>query len=88
MFSFKYEDDNVELDMKLKNVVTLDGLIENFEDFVRATGFSWVEPNSIQYIKPEEDNQTFQTAQDDKNQLGLFSHKAESLLSARGNESE
>lgn len=49
MYTFKYEDDNVVIEVKTKeNVVTLDCLLGTFEDFLRATGFNWID--SIQHV--------------------------------------
>ena len=76
MYSFKYEDDNVVVEVKTKEkVVTLDELIGTFEDFLRATGFSWI--GSIEHIKDNEGTQ-----------MSIHFTNEEQTLSARGNEAE
>lgn len=76
MYTFKYEDDNVVVEVKTKEkVVTLDELIGTFEDFLRATGFSWID--SIEHVKDDEGPQ-----------MSIHFTSDEQILSARGNEAE
>lgn len=80
MYTFKYEDDNVVVEVKTKEkVVTLDALIGTFEDFLRATGFNWI--NSIEHVKDG-----IVGAEDP--QMNIYFTDEERNISARGNEAE
>ena len=54
MYTFKHVDkfSKVTIEMTLENEgIDLDTLLEQFENFLRASGFGWIEPDSIQWMK-------------------------------------
>ena len=56
MYTFKHVDkfSKVTIEMTLENEgIDLDTLLEQFENFLRASGFGWIEPDSIQYVREE-----------------------------------
>lgn len=76
MYTFKYEDENVVIEVKTKEkVVTLHELLGTFEDFLRATGFSWI--NSIEHVEETKSPQ-----------MSIHFTNEEQMVSARGNEAE
>lgn len=55
-YIFKHIDDNSALSIEMKidrDELTLDELLENFSDFIRACGFSWID--SIQHVREEDE---------------------------------
>ena len=56
MYSFKHVDkfSKVTIEMTLESEeMNLDSILEQFENFLRASGFGWIEPESIQYVREE-----------------------------------
>lgn len=80
MYTFKYEDNNVSIEVKPKeHVVQLDELLKTFEDFLRAVGFNWID--SIEHVEESKSSQIgIQFTNEDINE--------EHITSARGNEVE
>lgn len=71
MYTFKYEDDNVIIEVKTKeNVVTLNSLLSTFEDFLRASGFNWID--SIQHVGSSGEIPSTQSSDDGQKQIDLF----------------
>lgn len=62
MYTFKYEDDNVSIEVKPKeHIVELGELLKTFEDFLRATGFNWI--SSIEHVQTLKEEPTAQSSQ-------------------------
>ena len=76
MYTFKYEDDNVSIEVKPKeHIVELGELLKTFEDFLRATGFNWI--SSIEHVEETKSPQ-----------MSIHFTNEEQMVSARGNEAE
>ena len=53
MYTFKYEDDDIVVEMKTKKTdVYLNDIVDTFESFLRAAGFSWI--NDIKHVEKED----------------------------------
>jgi len=56
-YSSDFSDENVT--MSFTTEVTLDEMLSKFERFLQATGWQWLEPDSIQHVPPEKDTNEF-----------------------------
>lgn len=56
-YSRDFSDENVT--MSFTTEVTLDEILSKFERFLQATGWEWLEPDSIQHVPPEKDTNEF-----------------------------
>jgi hypothetical protein len=62
MYTFKYEDEDVTVEVKTKHTgVMLDDLLSAFEDFLRASGFNWID--SIEHVQTLKEQPTAQSSQ-------------------------
>lgn len=55
-YIFKHTDDisAISIEMKIdRDDLTLDAVLDNFTDFLRACGFNWID--SIQHVKEDEE---------------------------------
>lgn len=68
MYTFTYEEDrkNYSNDFSDENItmsftteVTLDEILSKFERFLQASGWQWIQPESIQHVPPEEDTNQY-----------------------------
>jgi len=68
MYTFTYEEDKVNysndfsdenVTMSFTTEVTLDEILSKFERFLQASGWQWIEPNSIQHVPTEEDTNQY-----------------------------
>lgn len=76
MYTFKYEDEDVTVEVKTKHTgVMLDDLLSAFEDFLRASGFNWID--SIEHVEETKSPQ-----------MSIHFTNEEQMVSARGNEAE
>lgn len=85
MYTFKYEDEDVTVEVKTKHTgVMLDDLLSTFEDFLRASGFNWID--SIQHVVDEKEEVS--PTQIMQKSFDFETGEKNISISARGNEAE
>jgi len=85
-FTFRHEEpiSQVSIEMHMKNEGhSLTELLMNFEDFLRACGFSWVKPGTIVHYDPDNLDQSPEEVPEQQ-EFEFINHH----YSAKGSETE